>query len=85
MSEPKIRRLIRAFDRKTDEFVWEVEVLPAITLVALQNLLSVEAGNPMYDAFPITVEQAEMLADLEGIELAQRSLDLFVEAEAADE
>ncbi len=84
MSEPKVRRLIRAFDHNTDEFAWEVELLPNITLADLQTLLGVATSNPMYDAFVVTTEQARELADLADVDLTQATLDLFVEAEAAD-
>ena len=69
MTETKVRRLLRAFDRQTSEFVWEVDLLPSVSLKRLQTLLDVDSENPMYDAFAITLDQARTIADFTNVDL----------------
>ena len=49
-------RVIRYFNKTDESYIGEV-VLPEIPLVLLQKVYGVSTDNPMYDSYPVCLEQ----------------------------
>lgn len=76
--EKLINRVIRGYDRNNDNFVVELS-LAHISLDVLQKIFNIEEENPMYDCYPIGMNEYRELKLFLKDDLDFRSLDYFLE------
>ena len=80
------RHVIRAYDRKTDELVWESDPLPTLTRSQLEAL-GVPGDDPdAFDSYAIAADDAPIFkAVLNGLPKSSvKGSDLFVECDAVE-
>ncbi len=81
MSEKTIKlmpRIIRYFDKTTEDFVGEI-TLPELPLDKLQILFGVDAKNPMYDSFLITEKEVDFIKNYHDIKFELDRFDYFLD------
>ena len=76
--EKLINRVIRGYDRNNDNFVVELS-LAHISLDVLQKIFNIEEENPMYDCYPIRMNEYRELKLFLKDDLDFRSIDYFLE------
>lgn len=78
---PDVRRLLRWYDRRSDELVGSAP-LQHIELPALQRIFGLAADDPMYNAYPVTAREASQLQAYVDVPLQLDRHDYFIEADA---
>lgn len=81
ISEPKVMRMLRWFDKEGDNFVGETTITN-VSLERLQKLFGISANNPMYDCYLVeSSEQINYLQKILNVELDLNSYEYFVECD----
>lgn len=81
VSKPKIKRVLRWFEKEGDDLVGE-NAIDNVNLEHLQKLFKIESKNPMYDCYPVeSLEQINYLQSLLDCKLDTKSYDYLVECD----
>ncbi|MDJ0742669.1 MAG: hypothetical protein QNJ32_04820 [Xenococcaceae cyanobacterium MO_167.B27] len=85
VSNPKIDRVLRWYEKEGDDFVGE-KIINNISLKHLQKLFKVDSRNPMYDCYSVESEQQiNYLQNLLSFELDTKSYDYLVECDMVEQ
>lgn len=82
MRRRNVRRVIRWFNRDTDELAGSAPMLN-LDLRALQAMYDRPSDDPMYDCYPIGPIQATQLQAYVGVPIDLTRYDYFIESEMA--
>lgn len=83
MSEIKVVRVIRGYEKDGDELLAEYQLDP-IPLWKLQKLFGEPGANPMYDSYKIDKEQFENLKDYVSESIDWDNYEFYLECNTDD-
>jgi hypothetical protein len=79
-----VERTLTIFSKHDERFVGEWP-LTGIDLAQLQTLFGAPSDDPMYDVYPVGLDQAPVLSRVVGKEIDLEQYDYFVECHARDD